>query len=72
MASNIAAKYFIKQETGFLVDEAGNKLQTMCVVMCWMTLFIIAADCDIDHFTRCKMENIYQADDWYFNFLEGR
>ena len=44
MAAQVAATSFTEQETGFLVDEAGNKLQAKSVVMCQMTLFIITAE----------------------------
>ena len=71
MSLNVSAKCFVKQETGFLVDESGNKLQSKSMVTCWITLFIITAEGDIDHFTWSKMENIYQADERYFNSLEG-
>ena len=70
--TKVAAKCFIKQETRFLVDEAGNKLQAKSVVMFQITLFVISAEGDIDHFTGSKMESIYQGDEWYFNFLTGQ
>ena len=70
LASKFSAKCFIEQETGFLVDEAGNKLQPKSMVMCQMTLFVITTEGDISHFTGSKMENIYQADERYFNFLK--
>ena len=55
-----------------ILDEAGNKLQVKSVVMCQITPFMIPEEGDIDQFTRGKMEDIYQADDRYFDFLEGQ
>ena len=72
MASKVSAKCFTKQETGFLVDEAGNKLQAKLVMMCQMTPFVITEEGNINHFAGGKMEDICQADDRYFGFLEGQ
>ena len=70
MASQVAAKCFMEQGTGFLVDEAANKLQAKSIVMCQMTPFVITKEDDIDHFAGGKMENIHHVDERYFNFLE--
>ena len=40
------------------------------VVMCQITSFVITDVGDVDHFTAGKMENIYQVDERYYNFLE--
>ena len=55
MASQVAAKLSEEQETGFLVDETGNKLQAKSMVMCQMTPFVITKEGDIDHFAGGKM-----------------
>ena len=60
----------MEQETGFLVDETGNKLQAKSVMMCQMTPFVITEEGNIDHFTGGKMENIYNVDERYFDFHE--
>ena len=62
----------IEQEADFLIDDNGSKLQAKSVVMCQMCPFVISGEGDINHSTRVKMENIYQADEQYFNFLEGQ
>ena len=63
MAYQVAAKCSMEQETGFLVDEAGNKLQGKSVVMCQMTPFVITKEGNVDYFAGGKMENIYHADE---------
>ena len=70
MASPAAAKCIMEQETGFLVDEAGNKLQAKSMAMCQMTHFVITKEGNVNHFTGGKMENIYHSDERYFDFLE--
>ena len=72
MASQISAKCFVEQETGFLVQEAGNKLQAKSVVMCQMTPFVITEEGNTSHFTGGKMENIYHVDERYFDFVEDQ
>ena len=72
MASQVAAKHFMEQETGFLVDEAGNKIQAKSVVICQMTPFVITKEGNINHFAGGKMENVYHADERYYNFLEDQ
>ena len=37
-----------------------------------MTPFLITEEGDIDHFAGSNMEDIYQADDRYFDFLKGQ
>ena len=61
MASQVAAKSSMEQETGFLVDEAGNNLHAKSVVMCQMTPFVISEEDAINHFAGGKMENIYHV-----------
>ena len=70
MASQVTAQCLTEQETGFLVDEMGNKLQAKSMVMCQSTPYMVTEEGDIDHFAGGKMENIYHADDRYSNFLE--
>ena len=50
MASHVAAKHCMDQDTGFLVDEAGIKLQAKSMVMCQMTTLVISEEGNIDHF----------------------
>ena len=70
MASQVTAQCFIQQETGFLIDKTGNKLQAKSMVMCQSTPYIVTEEGDINHFAGGKMENIYHGDDKYSNFLE--
>ena len=63
---------FIKQESGLIIDEAGNKLPMKSVIFCKMTPFVITEEEDIDNFTGGKMEAIYQVDDQFFEFFEGQ
>ena len=72
MASKVSAQCFIQQETGFLIDESGNKLQAKSVVMCQSIPYMITKEGDIDHFAGDKIENIYHADDRYSDFLEDQ
>ena len=58
----------MEQETGFVLDVAGNKLPA--VIMCKLTVFVIMEDSDIDYIGGGKMEMVYQADNWYFKFLD--
>ena len=60
----------MEQDTAFLVGEMGNKLQAKSVVMCQSTSHMVTEEGDIDPFARGKMENIFHADDRYYNFLE--
>ena len=69
MKNTIAAQCFVEQDTGLMLDMAGNKLPTGLVIMCKLTPFIIMEDGDIDYLGGGKMEMVYQADDRYFKFL---
>ena len=62
----------MEQETGFLVDEAGNKPHAKSVVTCQMTPFVITKEGNIDHFTGGTMENVYHIRERYSNFLEDQ
>ena len=55
----------MEQESGFLVDEMGNKLQAKSMVMCQSTPYMVTEEGDINHFAGFKMENIYHVDDRY-------
>ena len=57
------------QETGLVLDMAGNRLPAGSVIMCKLTPFVIMEDGDIDYVGGGKMEMFYQADDEYFEFL---
>ena len=70
MDLKVISKCFIKQESGLVLDEAGNKLPAKSVLFCKMMPFIITKDWDIDNFEGGKMDAIYQADDQYFDFFE--
>ena len=63
---------FCKQETDFLVDEAGKKLQAKLVVMCQMTPFVIMKEGDVNHFAGGKMEDITRQMTGISIFLRGR
>ena len=58
MDLEVAAKCTIKQDTGLVVDETGNKLPAKSMVLCKMTLFIITEEGDIDYFMGDKMETL--------------
>ena len=60
----------MEQETGLVLDMAGNKLPTGSVIMCKLTAFVITEDSDIDYIGGSKIEMVYQADDLYLEFLE--
>ena len=70
MYLKVAAKCVVKQDTGLVVDEVGNKLPAKSVMFCKMTPFIITEEGDIDYFMGGKMETVYQADDQYFEFFK--
>ena len=57
----------MEQDTGLVLDMAGNKLPS--VIMCKLTAFVIMEDSDIDYVGGGKMDMVYQANDWYFEFL---
>ena len=71
MDHKVTGKCFIKQESGLVIDEAGNKLSAKCVMFCKMTPFIITEEGDIDNFTSGKMEAIYHVDNQFFEFFKG-
>ena len=72
MASQVAAKCFVEQDNGILMDEAGIKLQAKSMVICQMIPFVITNEDNTDHFAGGKMENIYHVDERYFDFLEDQ
>ena len=69
MESKIAAQCVVEQESGLVLDMAGNKLPAGSVIMCKLTAFFITEDSDIDYIGGGKMEMVYQADAQYFEFL---
>ena len=56
MDLKVAAKCIVEQNTGLVVDEAGNKLPAGAVVICKMTPFIITEEGNIDYLAGGKME----------------
>ena len=69
MESTIATQCFVEQETGLVLDMAGNKLPAGSVISCKLTVFVIMEHGDIDYVGGGKMEMVYWADDEYFEFL---
>ena len=69
MESTIAAQCIVEQDTGLELNMAGNKLPAGSV-MCKLTAFVIMEHGDIDYIGGCKMEMVYQASDWYCEFLD--
>ena len=67
-----AAQCFVEQETGLVLDMAGNRLPAGSVIMYKLTAFVIMENGDIDYVVGGKMEMVYQADDWYFKFLDHK
>ena len=65
-------KCFVKQGSGMVTDEAGNKLPVKSILFCKMTPFIITNDGNIDKLKGGKMDVIYQADDQYFDLFEDQ
>ena len=72
MDLKVVGKCFIKQESGLVIDEAGNKLLAKSVMFCKMTPFVIIEEGNINNFTCGKIETVYQIDDQFFEFYEGR
>ena len=70
MESTFAAQCIVEQDTGLVLDMAGNKLPAGSVIMCKLTAFVIMEVADIHYVGGGKMEMVYQADDWYFKFLD--
>ena len=72
MESTIAAQCIVEQNTGLVLDMAGSKLPAGSVIMCKLNVFAIMEDSDIDYIEGGKMEMVYQADIWYFEFLDQK
>ena len=70
MENTIAAQCFVEQDTGLMLDMAGNKLPAGSVITCKPTPFVITEDGDIDYLGCGKMGMVYQADDRYSKFLD--
>ena len=69
MERTISAQCIVEQYTGLVLDIAGNKLSAGSVIMCKLIAFVITENGNIDYVGGGKMEMAYQADDWYFKFL---
>ena len=69
MDSTIAVQCMVEQDTGLVLDMAGNRLPAGSVIMCKLTAFVIMEDGDIDYIGGGKVEIFFQANDWYFEFL---
>ena len=69
MDSTNAVQCMTEQDTGLVLDMAGNRLPAGSVIMCKLTTFVIIEDIDIDYVGGGKMEMVYQADDQYLKFL---
>ena len=59
----------VEQDTGLVLDMAGNRLPAGSVIMCKLTAFVIMEDGDPDYVGGGKMEMVYQANDQYIKFL---
>ena len=60
----------MEQDTGLVLDVAGNRLPAGSVIMCKLTAFVIMKDDDIHYVRGGKMEMVYQVNDWYAEFLD--
>ena len=69
LESAMAAQCIVWQDTGLVLDMAGNNLPAGSVIMFKLTTIVITEDGNIDYIGGGKMEMVYQADDWYFEFL---
>ena len=69
MEGTILAKCVVEQDTGLVLDMAGNKLPPGSVIMCKFTAFVITEDGDIDYVGGGKMETVYHANNQYLKFL---
>ena len=69
MESSIAAQRIVEQETGLVLDMAGNKMLAGSVIMCKLTPFVILKDGNINYVGGGRMEMVYWTDDEYFEFL---
>ena len=70
MESIFAAQCIVEQDSGLVLDMAGNKLSVGVVIICKLIAFVIMEDGDIDYLGGGKMEMVYQADDQYFKFFD--
>ena len=70
MESTIAAQCIVEHHSGLVLDMERNKLPAGSVILCKLTVFIIIEDGDIDYVGGGKMEMVYQANGWYFTFLD--
>ena len=61
----IEAQCIVEQDTGQVLDMAGNKLPAGSVIMCKLTAFVIMEHGDIYYIGGGKMDMVYQADDQY-------
>ena len=61
MESTIAAQCIVEQDTGLVLDMAGNRLHAGLVIVCKLTAFVIMEDNDFDYVEGGKMELVYQA-----------
>ena len=71
MDLKVTGKYFVKQKSGLVSDEAGNKLLAKSVMFCKMTPFIITEG-DIYNFTGGTMEAVHQVDNQFLEFFKGQ
>ena len=55
MTSQVSTQCFVQQETGFLIDETGNKLQAKSIMMCKSTPYMVTEEGNFDHFAGGKM-----------------
>ena len=72
MDHKVTGKCFVKQESGLVNDDAGNKLPVKSVMFFKMPPFVITEEEDTNNFTGGEMEAIHQADDQFFEFFEGQ
>ena len=72
MGIKATGRCFVKQESGLVVDEAGNKLPAKSVTFSRMTLFIIIKEGDIGNFPGGKMEAVCQVEYQFFEFFKGQ
>ena len=58
-----------EQDTGLVLDMAGDKLPAGSIIMFKLTAFVFTEDVDIDYVGGGKMKMVYEANDWYFKLL---
>ena len=51
----------MEQDTGLVLNMAGNRLPVGSVIMCKLTAFVIMEVGDTDYIGSGKMEMVYQA-----------